>query len=218
MFLGHYGVAFAAKKYSPSTPLWVFVCAANFLDLLWPIFLLLGWENVKIAPGITRVTPLDFYHYPISHSLMTVLLWSLLFGIIYFIFSRSKRDSLIVGLLVSSHWFLDLLVHRPDLPISFSGSTLLGLGLWNFPVITYLLEFGIFFFGVYSYFIVSPVSKRKKIVLWSLIVFLCIIYLSNIFGPPPPSTQAIAIAGNALWLIVIWSYFIEKNHDRNKER
>ncbi len=210
MFLAHYGVAFASKKFSPSTPIWVFVCAASFLDLLWPIFLLLGLEKVSIAPGITKVTPLDFYHYPISHSLLAVIGWSVVFGITYYIFSKDKMGSLLSALLVSSHWFLDLLVHRPDLPLDLTHSKTYGFGLWNFPIVTYLLEFGILFFGLNVYFKTYDLNKKQKLVLLSLAVFLSIIYLMNIFGPPPPSTKAIALAGNALWLLVLWSYFVER--------
>ena len=97
MFIGHFGVALAAKKLAPRTSLGTLFFAAQFLDLLWPIFLLLGVEHVRIAPGITRMTPFDFYDYPISHSLVTAAGWSLLVGGIYYAARHRFADASVVG-------------------------------------------------------------------------------------------------------------------------
>src|SRR5437588_9872370 len=116
MFIGHFAVGFAAKKYAQRTPLVLLLAAPLFADLLWPIFLLLGWEHVRIDPGNTRFTPLDFYDYPISHSLVAAIGWSVLFGGIYFTVRRRASVAVLLGAGVLSHWGLDFLVHRPDLP------------------------------------------------------------------------------------------------------
>ena len=131
MFIGHIGAAFAAKRFAPKTSLGTLVFATGFLDLIWPIFLLLGLEHVRIAPGITRVTPFDFYDYPISHSLLAVVGWSLAVGLAYFALHRYRAGAWMVGLGVLSHWFLDWIVHRPDLPLWPGGTGHYGLGLWN---------------------------------------------------------------------------------------
>src|SRR6186997_1593750 len=123
MFIGHFGVAFAAKRPAPRVSLGTLFLAAQFIDLLWPILLLLGVERVRIAPGITTVTPLDFEYYPISHSLAAVLGWAVLVGGASFLVRRETRGALIVAALVVSHWFLDLLMHRPDLPLVPGGSS-----------------------------------------------------------------------------------------------
>jgi hypothetical protein len=88
MFLGHYGVALAAKKVAPRVSLGTLFLSTQFVDLLWPVFLLLGLERVRIDPGNTVVTPLDFYDYPITHSLVGGLVWSMLFGVVYYLLRR----------------------------------------------------------------------------------------------------------------------------------
>lgn len=130
MFLGHFGVALAAKKAARKASLGTLVLAAQLADLLWPIFLLFGWEQVRIAPGNTRVTPLEFTSYPYSHSLVAQLLWGLAIGIVYFAFRRDARSALVLAVIVPSHWVLDYVAHRPDMPILPDGARY-GLGMWN---------------------------------------------------------------------------------------
>ena len=129
MFIGHYAVALGAKKAAPRVSLGTLLLASQFIDLLWPIFLLLGLEHVRIAPGNTVFTPLDFYDYPISHSLLAVLGWSVGFGLVYYAVRRSGRNALILGAIVLSHWVLDFISHRPDLPLIPGMETRVGLGL-----------------------------------------------------------------------------------------
>ena len=117
MFLGHFGVGFGSKRFAPKTSLGTLFLAAQFIDLLWPVLLLVGFERVAIVPGITLVTPLDFAHYPWSHSLLAVVIWGLLFGCVYYLVRRYRAGAWVCGAAVISHWVLDLLLHRPDLPI-----------------------------------------------------------------------------------------------------
>src|SRR3974377_2065334 len=128
MFIGRYAVAIGAKKIAPKTSLGTLLAAAAFIDLLWPVFLLLGWERVRIAPGITAFTPLDFESYPISHSLLTCLGWALLFGGAYWAIKRYPRGALVVATLVVSHWILDAIAHRPDMPLTPFDAKRVGLG------------------------------------------------------------------------------------------
>ncbi|HMA01502.1 MAG TPA: hypothetical protein VKP02_03985, partial [Gemmatimonadaceae bacterium] len=141
MFVGHYGPAFAAKRADRTIPLWVLFIAVQFLDVLWAPFVLLGVEKVRIVPGITKASPLDLYYMPYSHGLLTAIGWSIVFGAAYQLIARpaAARASLIVGLAVFSHWVLDLLVHRPDLPL-YDNAAKVGLGLWNVPAIELPLE------------------------------------------------------------------------------
>ena len=131
MFIGHFAVGFASKRAAPRTSLTVLLTAALFLDVLWPIFLWLGLERVRIAPGDTAFTPLDFESYPFSHSLFMALVWSLLFAGIYFALTRYRTGTWWVGLAVFSHWVLDWFTHRADLPLLPWGGPKVGLGLWN---------------------------------------------------------------------------------------
>jgi membrane-bound metal-dependent hydrolase YbcI (DUF457 family) len=210
MFLGHFGVGFGAKAAVPTTSLGTLLLASQLIDLLWPTLLLLGLEQVAIAPGITRVTPLDFTHYPISHSLAAVLVWGLLFGVAYHALRRSPRGALVCGLAVVSHWLLDLLTHRPDLPLAPGSGVRVGLGLWGSLAGTVLVELAVFAVGVYMYLRTTRASDRTgTIALWALVGFLLVIYAGNILGPPPPSVTAIAWLGQAQWLLVAWGYWID---------
>jgi hypothetical protein len=211
MFLGHYAVAFAAKRVAPGTSLGTLFIATQFVDLLWPLFLLLGLEHVRINPGDTVVTPLEFYDYPLTHSLAGALAWSVLLGGIYYGFRRNLKVSLIVGGLVASHWLLDLVVHRPDLPIGPGGGRALGLGLWNSLPGTLLVEFGLFAAGIAVYLSSTRAQGRAGVIgFWLLAALLPAIYVMNLLAPPP-GEAAIGIAGNALWLFVIWAYWLDRH-------
>ena len=214
MFIGHFGAGFAGKKFDKSPSLGTYFMAAQFVDLLWPLFLLLGIERVKIESGNTAVTPLDFVYYPFSHSLIGVIFWALLFGLVYFLFKKNIKVAFVLGLIVISHWFLDLIVHRPDLPIIFGVDLKVGFGLWNSLIGTVIVE-GLIFIGGFFIYLKSTKAKNKtgKYALWGLVIFLVAIYISNLFGPPPDSTGAIGIVGNAQWLIVLWGYWIDKNRE-----
>lgn len=131
MFLGHFGVALGSRPVAPRVSLGTLFLAAQFLDLLWPVLVLTGVETVRIVPGITRVTPLDFVNYPYSHSLAAAVFWSLVVGGIYGAVRQWARGAAVVGGLVFSHWVLDFITHRPDLPIAPGLSARVGLGLWN---------------------------------------------------------------------------------------
>jgi membrane-bound metal-dependent hydrolase YbcI (DUF457 family) len=160
MFLGHFGVGFGAKAVAPKTSLGTLFLAAQFVDLLWPTFLLIGLEKVVIAPGITKVTPFDFTHYPFTHSLLISLVWAALFGGTYFLLRRYPRGAWICGAAVISHWLLDVLTHRPDLPLAPGGATRVGLGLWNSLPATLVVEFAIFGAGVWLYLSTTRAHDR----------------------------------------------------------
>lgn len=211
MFLGHFAVGMAAKKAEPSVSLATLFLSAQFLDLLWPSLLLLDVEHVSIDPGASKVTPLAFVDYPVSHSLLAVVGWSLLGTLIYYLISRNNKAALIVGGLVLSHWILDVLVHVPDLPLYPGQSPKIGLGIWNNVPVTILLEGAIFVTGVVLY-INTRKSEGQKINawFWTLVIFLVIIYVMNLVGPPPPSVAAIAWAGHLQWLFVIWAWLADR--------
>ncbi|MBU2491802.1 MAG: metal-dependent hydrolase [Bacteroidetes bacterium] len=214
MFIGHFGAGFAGKKITHKPSLGTLFLAAQFIDLIWPVLLLLGIERVEIDPGNTALTPLNFIHYPVSHSLFGVLIWGILFGIIYYLIKKDLKSSIVLGILVLSHWILDLFVHRPDLPLIPLNELKVGMGLWNQPFISIVFELIIFSAGIYFY-IKSTEAKNKtgNYSLVGLIIFLLLIFISNLFGPPPPSVEAIAVLGNLQWLIVLWGYWIDRNRD-----
>lgn len=212
MFLGHFGVGFAAKKIAPQVSLGTLFLSAQFVDLLWPTLLLFGVEHVKIEPGITKITPLNFIDYPISHSLLMVCLWGGLFSAVYWITRKNQRSALVVGALVVSHWALDLIVHRPDLPLFPGDSPLLGLGLWNSIPATLIAEGTLFFGGALLYLrSTKAINRSGAIGLWCLVGFLVLVYIGNLTGPLPPDTTAIAWVGQLQWILIPWAYWIDKN-------
>lgn len=214
MFIGHFGAGFTGKKFSKTASLGTYFMAAQWIDLIWPILLLLGIEKAEIKPGVTSVTPLDFTYYPFTHSLFGVIAWAVLFGMAYFLIKKNSRTAIILGLLVISHWFLDLLVHIPDLPI-FPGFNLkVGFGLWNSFALTVIVEGLVFAVGAYLYFkVTKPKNRIGTYSLIGLIVFLIAMYISNLVGPPPPSMEMVGIVGNAQWLIILLAYWIDKNRE-----
>lgn len=212
MFIGHFGVGFGAKSVAPGISLGTLFLAAQFIDLLWPTLLLLGVEHVRIVPGATVVTPLVFDHYPVSHSLLAVLGWAGLVGGIHFFLKRNRIAALALGVLVISHWALDALVHRPDLPLFPGSATVVGLDVWSSLPATLIIEGSLFALGVWLY--ARATSPRNAAGRWgfvALVVFLIGIHAGNLFGPPPPSTEAIAWLGHAQWLLVLWGYWIDRH-------
>jgi hypothetical protein len=215
MFLGHFGVALAAKRVAPRTSLGVLVLAAQLADLLWPIFLLLGWEQVRIAPGIARATPFDFVSYPYSHSLVAQLLWGIALGAAYFAIRRDRRGAVVAGLCVPTHWILDFVVHRPDMPV-IPGGARYGLGMWNSLPLTLLAEFAIYGAGIAIYVKATRTKDRVgTYALWSLLVFLFAMYLGAIFGDPPPNVKALAYMTLTMWLLVPWAGWADKHREVN---
>lgn len=211
MFIGHFGTGFAAKSLDNKISLGTLLLASQFIDLLWPILLLLGLESVKIKPGNTAVTPLNFISYPISHSMFSVLIWGILFGMVYYSFKKNLRGSILLGVLVFSHWLLDLLTHRPDLQLFPWSYYKVGLGLWNSFTGTVIVESLIFIIGGFIFYRVSKLqSTSKKILFWSLVLFLVAVYTMNLVGPPPPSEEPIAFVGLSQWLLIVWAYWIDR--------
>src|SRR5262245_54845962 len=152
MFVGHYGPSFAAKAAEKTIPLWLLFLAVQWLDVMWSIFVLLGIEKVRIVPGFTATNPLDLYYMPYTHSLVAALLWSVAALIVYKLWTNSSGwwAPVLVGLAVFSHWVLDLLVHRADLPL-YDNSMKVGMALWDFPVLAFVMEVVFLFAGLYLY-------------------------------------------------------------------
>lgn len=211
MFLGHYGVALAAKKAAPRTSLGTLVLAAQFADILWPVLLLLGIEHVRIVPGLLAASPLDFTSYPISHSLVAQLGWGAILGVAYFTIKRDGRSAILVGSLVPTHWVLDYIAHRPDMPI-YPGGPKFGLGMWNSVPLTIFVEFALFAAGIAIYLGATRAKDRTgNLALWSLLAVLAVLYLASEFGPPPPSVHALAYSALGIWLTVPWAAWADRH-------
>jgi hypothetical protein len=205
VFVGHYAISFAVKRAGPTIPLWVLFFAVQLLDVGWSAFVLLGIEKVRIVPGITASNPLDLYYMPYTHSLVAALLWSAGAYVTYRLAvpNAAARTPLLVALAVFSHWILDFVVHRPDLPL-FDNRAKVGLGLWDYPAFAFALEAGLLFLAMWAYFRL-PGVRRWPIAIFGLVMLGIQGYV--FFGPPPASDRAAAataLAAYGLFAGVIW--------------
>lgn len=213
MFVGHFALGFGAKKFAPEVSLGILFLACQLADLIWPNLVLMGIETLSIQPGITAMTPLEFSSYPYSHSLIALLLWGLIFASVHMVLSHSGfKAAFVIAALVLSHWVLDVLTHRPDMPITLGEAPKIGARLWDYPSVAIPVELLLFGIGVWFYSrCTRPLNRKGSIGLWVLTLFLLTVYLANIFGPPPPSPTAAAWSAQAMWLIVALGFWIDRN-------
>jgi hypothetical protein len=212
MFVGHYGVSFAIKSIQKPIPLWLLFIAVQFVDVLWAIFVLAGIEKVRITPGITATNPLDLYYMPYTHSLVAALLWSGA-GFIWHKVARrgASYAALLVAAAVFSHWVLDLIVHRPDLPL-YDDTLKVGFGLWNYPALALALEASLLFGGIFLYLraskAVSPAGRFGMLVFG---IFLLVAQAIVFFGAPPTSPSAAALTALLSYVVLAGVvYWLEK--------
>jgi membrane-bound metal-dependent hydrolase YbcI (DUF457 family) len=217
MFIGHFALGFAAKRVTSKTSLGTLFAAAQLLDLVWPVLVLLGVETVRIDPGNTAFTPLDFASYPWTHSLLFALLWAAGFAIVYRVRTGLTRGAWVVGALVFSHWLLDFVTHRPDLPLA-PGAPKVGLGLWSSVPATLIVEAALFAIGVYLYAAGTRARNRTgAVAFWALVALLTATYVANVVGPPPPNAAAIGVAGLLMWLFIPWAVWIDRSREPRSE-
>lgn len=212
MFIGHYAAAFAAKRVASRPSLGWFFAACQLPDLIWPILVLAGVEHLSIDPGNTAFTPLSFDHYPWSHSLLMVAVWGAALGGLYLALRRDLRGALVIEALVMSHWLLDFLTHRPDLPLTPGNTTRVGLGLWNNVPATLAIE-SLFYVGAVALYLTITTARNRagRVGFWVLVAFLFGIYVANAFGPPPPSATMVAASALALWILVPIAAWVDRN-------
>jgi membrane-bound metal-dependent hydrolase YbcI (DUF457 family) len=217
MFVGHFAVGFAAKRAAPAVSLGTLFLAAQWLDLVWPTLVVAGVETVRLAPGLTAVTPLDFVSYPWSHSLAAALVWALVLGGGYALAKRRPAAGWVIGGAVFSHWILDFVTHRPDLQLWPGSETRVGLGLWYSRPATLAVELTLFALGVAVYARSTRARDRAGTIgLVALVVFLLVVYLGALFGPPPPDVKTLGWSAQAVWLLVAWGYWLDR-HRRHRD-
>jgi hypothetical protein len=214
MFIGHFAVALGAKRAAPRVSLGVLFAACQLPDLLWPVLLLLGWERVAITPAGNPFLNLTFTSYPWSHSLLANLVWAVLAGLVYRAVTGNGRGALVVGLVVLSHWVLDLATHRPDLPL-YPGGAKVGLGLWNSVVGTLVVEVAMFVAGLWLYLGSTRASDGVgRFGFWALVLLIVLVYLSSFTSPPPASVAALTGFGMAGWLPPFWAWWVDRHRVR----
>jgi membrane-bound metal-dependent hydrolase YbcI (DUF457 family) len=216
MFVGHIALALASKPSQPKVSLGWLVAAVEFADILWPVFLLLGIERVRIAPGATAFTPLDFVSYPWSHSLLMLIVWGVVLGAIARWRGVPRTGAVLIALLVVSHWVLDVIAHAPDMPLwPGSGSPKLGLGLWNSVPATIGVEGLMWIAGIVIYLRRARAAGAGTWVLfWSFVAISTLLWISGPWTPPPPSAQALAWAALIGWILVPWAAWADRGFSR----
>jgi membrane-bound metal-dependent hydrolase YbcI (DUF457 family) len=218
MFIGHFAVAFAAKRVAPRPSLGLTFVAAQLADLLWPIFLLIGIEQVRIAPGTNPFLNLEFTTYPWSHSLVTQLALGAILGALYWLPTRDARGTLVVFALVPSHWLLDWIVHVPDLQLVPWAPSRFGLGLWGHPATTIAVELIMYAAGVAIYARTTrAIDNKGRYGFWALAVTLVALYALSIVSPPPPTVTALATGALIGWPLGLWPWWVDRHRRLARE-
>lgn len=213
MFIGHFAVGLVAKRAAPRASLPVLLAAPQVLDILFPIFVVAGIERVAIEPGLTTVSPLDLQEIGWSHSLATSIGWSVLFALGYWALTKQRREAIVLGACVFSHWILDWVTHIRDMPV-YPGGPRLGLGLWNSLPGTLVVELALFGLGVWIYATDTRASDRRgNISWWAFVGTLLLMYFAAIFGPAPPDSRALIGASFGAWLLLAWGWSIDRHRE-----
>ena len=214
MFIGHYALALAAKRAAPRTSLGTLFLAVQLADMLWPVFLLLGWEQAHLVPGPNPFLILWLDSIPISHSLLTLIAWGVLFAAVYRMRTGYGKGAIVVALAVVSHWVLDVVTHRPDMPL-YPGGPKLGLGLWNSVAGTVLIEVVMFAAGTWIYLRTTRARDAVgRYGLGALLALLGLSYGGSLLGGAPPSMRAIELGGIIFgWLFVAWAAWGDKHRE-----
>lgn len=203
MFTGHYTSAFVAKAAAPRVPLWALLVAAQFVDIVWDIFVFAGLEHVRLDPALPS-NPLDLYHMPYTHSLVATFVWSALaLLVVRGGFGYELRAASIVAATVASHWFLDLVVHRPDLPL-YGGGPKLGLAIWDYPFAAYTLEVVVLSLSIALYMRAQRLDPPRRRRWMNFAIALLVLQTATSFGPLPTSIAGIVGPALAIYLLIPW--------------
>jgi hypothetical protein len=212
--IGHFAVGFAAKRVAPRASLPVLFAAPQMLDILWPIFNLAGIERAHIQPGATAASPLVLEYMPYSHSLVAALGRSVAFGAVYAAIKRDVRTAIVLGLRVMSHWVLDWIAHSPDMPIFHGDGPRYGLGMWNSIPATLAVEVAMLLGGALLYASATrPRDRIGSVGLWTLVAVLAALHVGAIFGPPPPSANALFATAIAAYSLLGVAWWIDRHRE-----
>ncbi len=214
MFIGHFAVGFAAKRLAPKTSLAVLLAAPLLADMIWPVLVLAGVEHVRIVPGDNPLLVLQLDDYPWSHSLLMLSVWAALGAGLWYVRTRDATAAMVLAAGVLSHWVLDWVTHRPDMPL-WPGGPEYGLSLWSSIAGTAVVEGVMFVAAVWMYAAATRATRRRGAIgFWTFVAFLAVAYVANLFSPAPPSATVIgvsAIIATAVCLLWVWWF------DRNRE-
>jgi hypothetical protein len=209
MFIGHYGVSFAAKRFAPRVSLGVFFLAVQALDVVFAVDVMTGAEKMRIVPHFTAYNPYELYSMAWSHSLFAAGVWSLLLALLWWFIARDApergKESAVVGLAVLSHWLLDLPMHTADLQLVPWSATRVGFGLWNHRELAIAAEILALLLGVVVYVrSVLAASATGRWLTWAFVAVLVALGVTTPFQPDPASTRSWAF--QALFAYAVLAY------------
>jgi len=212
MLVGHLAVGLAGKRVEPRISLGTLVLAALLADLLWCVFMIAGIERVQYKPGMGAANYFGASDIAMSHSLLMDVVWAALFAAAYFLKRRYPRGALVLFLAVLSHWLLDFVAHRPDMPLAPGCHRFFGLGLWTSIPATLIVEGGLWLLALVLYVRATrPRNRAGVYVFWSVAVLLTLLWYGNIAGPPPSNPNTAPIFSLILFsLIVAWAYWMNR--------
>ncbi len=196
MFIGHFAPALIVAARPKAAGLGTLFVAAQLIDIGFAALLVPGIEAMRIVPGITAMNPMDLHHMPYTHSLLGTLICAKIFGVLVWFATKRKEAAIGAALVVVSHWFIDLIVHIPDLTL-YGMPPKLGLGLWNHPLIAMPLEM-LLIGGAFFYYLrrtEAPGGNRR---LWILAALLAFAQAVDWFGPKEPA-YSLAIPATMLF-------------------
>lgn len=213
MLAGHVAAGLVGKRIAPRVSLGTLVVAAVAADLLWCVFLIAGIEHVRFFPGVHTQDSLVATDIAYSHSLLTGVVGAALFGAAYLLLRRSGRGAWVIGAAVLSHWLLDFVSHRPDMPLAPGVSRAFGLGLWDSIPATLAIEGGFWLLAVVLYARATRAKNRMGgYAFWFGVVLLTAAWIHNVAGPPP-APNAITLGTSSLVffsLVVAWAYWVNR--------
>jgi membrane-bound metal-dependent hydrolase YbcI (DUF457 family) len=213
MFIGHFAVGFASKRIAPRTSLALLLAAPLLADIIWPVLVLAGVEQVRITGGPNPFLTLTFDSYPWSHSLLMLTVWGLLLGGGYYAVTKYRAGAAMLFVSVLSHWVLDVVTHVQDMPLAPGIPTKVGFGLWHSVIGTMLIEGAMFVVGVSLY--TMGTQARDKIgrwAWWGYIALLVATYVSQLVSPPPPSVAALGWVAIIMSVVmVVWAWWLDRH-------
>jgi membrane-bound metal-dependent hydrolase YbcI (DUF457 family) len=212
MLVGHFAVGLTAKRIEPGISVGTLVLASMLPDLLWCILMFAGIEHVQFKPGIGAANYFMASDIAISHSLLTDGLWAALLAAAYFLKRRSLRGAWAIFGVVLSHWLLDWISHRPDMPLSPGVHRYVGLGLWSSIPAALIAEGGFWVLAVILYARATHPNTRMGVyAYWTVVAVLTLAWYNNLAGPLPPNPQMVSLSSLLFSSLAVgWAYWMNR--------
>lgn len=212
MLVGHLAVGLVAKRVEPRISLGTYVLAAFFADLVAFVLLIAGVEHFDPVSGVelNRTIGRDIFY---SHSLLMDAIWAGLFAAVYFLRRRYRPGAWLLFGVVVSHWVLDVISHRPDMPLAPGFAQVYGLGLWSSFPATLMVEGGFWLLALILYaHATQPIRRLGTYVFWTIgVVIITLVWYGNLHAGMDPNPIKAGIGGLILFgLLVAWAYLVDR--------